>query len=265
MNFYWESKTINSVHSPYLYKLLTHIFELRKTYYADTALETLRQKLKQDETVITFEDHGAGSHKTSSSKLIQKTVKTLAATSTSNVYKCRLLRNLTLYFRPKVIMELGTNLGLATSYLNAGSPEAELHTIEGAEPLYDLACNNFKELNIKVTAYLGLFDTVLHKVPEVLSRADFVYMDGDHTYESTIKYFEWIWRAGPEKQVIVMDDINWSSGMRGAWNQIKRDYHCRTIDFYKLGLVIKDPELTASDHIKFIPRILKPLSFGFFG
>lgn len=250
-----------------MYDLVTSLFDINKSYYADAQIERLRERLLEDDrTILTFTDYGAGGQKGDGLQYEkQASPLTLTKKSTSNVYKCRLLRNLSLHSRPKTILELGTNLGLATCYLKAGSPSASVHTIEGAKALYDLAGEHFKELNLSITQYHGLFDAILEDIPSVIEQAELVYIDGDHTYEGTLRYFKKLWNEGPPNQIIVMDDINWSKGMRKAWAEIKAAYDCSSINLYKLGIVIKNEQLDHNQHIKCIPRIFKPLSMGFWG
>jgi len=71
--------------------------------------------------------------------------------------------------------------------------------------------------------------------------------------------------GGQKNKVLIVDDINWSDGMARAWKEIKQMPGVSTLDLYKMGIVIRNGNLKEDLHIKYIPRILKPLSFGFFG
>ena len=52
------------------------------------------------------------------------------------------------------------------------------------------------------------------------------------------------------KSVFVFDDINWSEGMKRAWNEIKNHPKVTvTIDLFMMGLVFFDPDLSKQDFV----------------
>ena len=53
------------------------------------------------------------------------------------------------YYQPSAILELGTSLGITTTYLSLAKPEAKLVTMEGSKEIERVAKLNFKtsELN----------------------------------------------------------------------------------------------------------------------
>jgi predicted O-methyltransferase YrrM len=52
---------------------------------------------------------------------------------------------------------------------------------------------------------------------------DFVYIDGNHRYEPTMKYFDLLMQYSHEGTILVSDDIHWSLEMTQAWKAIEKD------------------------------------------
>jgi len=259
IDFYLKADTINKVHSPYLYALITAMLEFDKSYYDDGALEALRAEYHSNNQTITFEDYGAGPSKQKTAKLSK-----LAKTSVSNKWKCRLLRNLVLFHRAESIVEFGTNLGISTAYLRMADKRARLITVEAADELMRYAKKNFKRLGYEAEFKTMTFDDYLGNLSLDHFHCDFFYLDGDHSYENTLRYFQFFWENGAEEMMLVLDDINWSAGMRAAWEEIKEKYKCYSVDIYKMGIVVKRPDVIESLHRKIVPRVFKPWQFGFF-
>jgi len=193
IKFYLESLTINKLHSPLVYKLVRQLFDLSKAYYDDYALEQVRAKMLKSKQSISYEDLGAGS-KASGSQIVTKRVSDLAKRSSSNRYKCKLIRNIVLFFQPDSMLELGTNLGMATAYMHSAAKSAKLVSIEGSSEIADLARENLQSLGYKSVEIINhSFDDFFDANPPSARQSELVYLDGNHRYESTIKYFDHVW------------------------------------------------------------------------
>lgn len=277
LKFYFTAKTINSVHSPFLYDFLHYILDLRREFYIDYSIEAQRQRLLKDKRIITYNDIGAGSHSNSSMSQVSKSIAQLTRVSSSNKFKCRLIRNVLTYFNPRTVIELGTNFGIATAYMHHAVPSAELISVEGIKPIYDIADDMIKRITRSTNLSLvhDTFDGFIEREKAKVKATQLVYIDGNHTYEGTISYAKTFWELNLEQpslranskvaKVLLLDDIYWSKGMQRAWLEIKSWGNCHTVDLYKLGIVLRLEEDTEPIHIKCLPRIMKPLSFGFFG
>lgn len=263
LRYYTKSQTIYSVHSPYLYDLISTVFDFDKSYYDFYNIELIRSKMLKDETQLDILDLGAGSTQAKP----KRSVSEIAKTSTSNNDKCKLLHNLCLYFQPQNILELGTNLGIATAYLHAACKGANFHTVEGDRNLAELAKGNFHQLGFgDIHLFNDPFDDYLISEKAFVDKVDFAYIDGNHRGDATLKYFYIISKNSCKKKVIILDDIYWSNDMYDAWQIIKTKVSCGfTIDFYKMGIVIIDPEYPETKHFNYIPWKYKPFSIGIFG
>jgi predicted O-methyltransferase YrrM len=151
----------------------------------------------------------------------------------------RALHRITAHLRPSVMVELGTSLGISSLYQASGNPNGTLYTIEGCGETAAIAEENFRSAGISnIRTITGNFDTELPELLRTLRRIDYAFVDGNHTYAATIKYFQLLKAKCHEDSVLVFDDINWSEGMQKAWHEIKADPDVTiTIDFFALGLV----------------------------
>jgi protein-L-isoaspartate O-methyltransferase len=90
-----------------------------------------------------------------------------------------------LYSLPATVLELGSSLGISTSYMAAAlPPQAKLHTVEGAAPVAALAQAHIQQLGYSQQVQLteGLFDEVLPALLPTLNAVDLAYIDGNHRY-----------------------------------------------------------------------------------
>lgn len=179
-------------------------------------------------------DIGAGSIK----KDKIKTLGTIAKVSSASPRKCRFLFSLVNYFQPSTIIELGTSVGISMAYMSLATKNSNIYTIEGNQQRFQQAIILFNKLNLNnIKAINGLFDDHLTELLRN-SKKLLVYVDGNHTYDATIRYFNDIARVADEDTVIVFDDIRWSSEMKRAWLMIINDNKVQTsIDFFTVGIV----------------------------
>ena len=70
---------------------------------------------------------------------------------------------------------------------------------------------------------------------------DFAFIDANHTYESTLSYFNAIKSKLSDNAIVIIDDIYWSREMAKVWKDITfyiDEGAC--IDIYKCGIIIFD-------------------------
>jgi predicted O-methyltransferase YrrM len=151
----------------------------------------------------------------------------------------QLLFRMVNYFQPKHVLELGTSLGITTSYLRAGNIGSAVTTVEGCPEIAAIAQKNWLYLGYEnISLHIGNFDEVL---PELLRKEqviDFVFFDGNHRKTATLEYFNRCLEKVNEKSVFVFDDIYWSAEMEEAWEEIKANEKVSvTIDLFFMGIV----------------------------
>lgn len=177
---------------------------------------------------------GAGSRRRIKILNISKYAKLTSATRRKGL----LLARLASWSKPGLIVELGTSFGVSTLYLNGGSPASAIITIEGNPQVAGLAADCFTSLRLtNIRVINGLFDELISELSGQVNEKCMVFIDGNHTYEATVKYFNAFMNAS----LIVFDDIRWSTGMIKAWENIcSRATRYTVIDLFDMGILIKN-------------------------
>jgi predicted O-methyltransferase YrrM len=236
----------HGIHSPFLYELISKVIFDKKHYHEYELFNAIRGELIHSQYFIEIEDFGAKSINFHKKK---RRIADMVQKSSVNSKFGKLLFRLVHYYKPDVVVELGTSLGLSAIYMAAANNQATLLTIEGDEGLCTFAEHLFEKHNIKNIIILhGSFDDMLNKIANEYSCPQFVFIDGDHNYDATMKYYEHFINV-MEEGIIVFDDINWSPGMRKAWHRIKNSTHVHaTIDLFFMGIVIKRKMITQTHY-----------------
>ncbi|RNI28444.1 class I SAM-dependent methyltransferase [Rufibacter immobilis] len=235
-SFWWRSGNAHGLHSPFVFNLYCHIIHHSGHFAAYDAVESLRDDLFQDHTVLDVTDFGAGSLAGATRK---RKISDIAQTAAKPARLGQLLFRLANHFKPATILELGTSLGLTTGYLGLARKTAKLYTFEGCPAIAAQARKNLKKLGLEnVQLVEGNLDQTLAQTLAALEKVDFVFFDGNHRYEPTLKYFEQCLTKAHEGSVFIFDDIYWSGEMTRAWKKIKQHPQVLlTVDLFYMGLV----------------------------
>ncbi len=250
---YWsKAQGITFLHSPFLYNLYENVIKDDKMYYAFSEIENLRFDFLLNNSEIHVKDLGAGSH------ILKNNIKKISQITKYSALQSkegRILFRLVEYLKPNYMIELGTSLGIGTLYLHLGSPHSVFYSVEGCPNVSDFAQKNIKNFTQKFPKTLtnaeklhfevGNIDDILPNLIEKLPQIDFVYLDANHRFEPTMRYFELILPKITQKTVLVFDDIHWSKEMLKAWNEIKKHPKITlAIDLYNMGIVFFDDNLS---------------------
>ena len=237
-NFRLKSKPRggHGIHSPFVYDLYTQCIDVKSKKAIFERIETVRKELLRDKSTIQLNDLGSGSKIKAKSST---TVASIAKRTSVPKYKGELLHKLSSYFKPKLIIELGTSLGISTMYLASGYNESKVYTIEGDSSLSKLAIENFNKIGLtNVNQINGDFDIRLPEVLSEIQKIGIAFIDGNHSEEATLKYFKLLSVKANSDTLIIFDDIRWSKGMEKAWNNICNDENVSiSIDLFDCGLV----------------------------
>ena len=237
----------HGIHSPFVFDFVKNVLNDKKEYAAYQQIENLRNNLLKDKTEIEIEDFGAGSSVMSSNKRV---VKEIAKSSLKNKKFAQLLFRIVQYYKPCTIIELGTSLGVTTSYFAAANKTAKLFTLEGSPNVAAIAQENFDELNLEnINLITGNFDDTLPPVLKTLEKVDLAFVDGNHRKNPTLQYFDQLLKKRNDQSIFIFDDIHWSAEMEEAWKQIQQHSSVTlTIDLFFIGLIFFRKDFKAKQH-----------------
>jgi predicted O-methyltransferase YrrM len=232
----FKAKTRHGVHSPFVYRQVDEVIYDNETKKVYPEVENLRKQLFIDNRIINITDLGAGSRLNNNR---QKKISDIAHNALKPPKLAQLLYRLAADIQPRNIIELGTCLGITTLYLQKAAPGAKIYTLEGCPETAGIANEIFKKAGLdEINLITGNFDNTLPDVINGLKQLDFVFVDGNHQKEATLKYFEWCLPKVHESTLLIFDDIYWSEGMKQAWDEIKANPKVTvTIDLFWIGLV----------------------------
>lgn len=236
IKYIFRSIHLHGIHSPFVFYIQHEIINENIPFYAFDDIESVRAKLLLSQQEISVKDLGALGEKQKERKL---KINEIARRSLKPAKDAQLLFRLAYYHKAENILELGTSLGITTSYLAKACPNAKIITIEGAPAVAKVAAVNLKKLDVlNVKQLVGDFKTELKPALEEFNQLDFVFFDGNHRYQVTINYFESCLPLAHENSIFVFDDIYWSTEMQKAWKKIKSHPSVTvTIDVYSMGIV----------------------------
>ncbi len=234
----------HSVHSPFVFKLLTEGVYVKNKEPEFEKIETVRNRLLRDDRLINVSDLGAGS--SFDGRLKSRSISEIAHKFAKSPAHCRFLFRLTRHLKPATMIELGTSLGISAMYQSAGNGTAKLFTLEGCPETANIARENFRNNNYySINCITGNFDETLPVLLEDLKNVDYTYIDGNHTYTATLRYFQLLKFYCHRNSVIIFDDIYWSDEMQQAWQEIKSDKDVTiSLDFYQFGIVFFNKDFT---------------------
>lgn len=218
----------HGVHSPFVYALAREVFPAGTSNYDQHPAELRRKILLNETAAINVTDFGTGTSGI-------RTIASIARRAAKPPKQAQLLHRIVQRFHPQLMLELGTSLGLTTLY-EVHDQVAQFVTIEGCPEIAAVAEETLKAT--PVTIVTGDFDRVLPEALKNFSQLDYVYFDGNHRRDPTLRYFEACVPLAHNETVFVFDDIHWSAEMESAWETIKAHPRAQvTIDLFHFGLV----------------------------
>lgn len=237
----------HGIHSPFVFDFITNVLNDKRNYYCYETIELLRKELKQNKSVLTIEDFGAGSH---TKQYNQRTVASVASSALKPKKWSQLLFRVVNHYGFKTLFELGTSLGITTSYLASANHTTTVVTMEGAPAVAAIAEQNFKKLSLQnIQLVAGNFDDTLISVLQSNSLIDFAFIDGNHRKEPTLHYFNQLLLKKHTNSAFVFDDIHWSKDMEDAWREIRaHEAVTLSIDLFFIGIVFFRQENKSKQH-----------------
>jgi len=219
----------------------------------------MRSLLGSSPALLELADFGAGARREGQNTSAQAlmTTRTLGKMTESSMpprwsyLLFRLIRELA----PNAALELGACVGISAAYQAAAmdlNENGRLITLEGATALAARSSRTLEELGLadRAEVRLGAFADTLTGVIADLAPLDYAFIDGHHIEQSTLSYAEQILPSLSDEAVLVFDDINWSDGMRRAWQTIlKDDRYALTVNLRAVGLAVVSKSATTRSHL----------------
>jgi len=231
--FWKDSSNRHGVHSPFVFDLIEKVLRNTSSPELGPKIEARRKVLISDVNSLHGLDPGAGS----SIEIKERRVKDIARISLSSPDQCRVLHHLVKYFKPKNYLEFGSCMGISAAYVASAGLE-RLISMEGNEGLFELSRETISQLGLDVDLRKGLFKDLLEPALKDLGQIDMAFIDGHHSADPTLKYFEHMKPYLHKGSVLIFDDIHWSEGMESAWAEIQKASEVTlTVDLYWCGLV----------------------------
>jgi predicted O-methyltransferase YrrM len=247
INYRLTAYTEHDVHSPFVYTFYTELI-LKQDPYADfEVLKSLRKSLLNNPQLLEVTDLGAGSRKMATNK---RAISNIARHGIAQKKQAEFLYRLVRRFSPKTMIELGTSIGLTSLYLSKASPDSTLYTIEGCPNISAFSKSLFQKQEAhSISTIQGNFNDELPKLLSQLNTVDFMYFDGNHAYEPTMRYFTMALEKKQASTIMVFDDIHWSAGMEQAWKEIRSNPEVTlSMDFFHFGIVFFRTEQKNKEH-----------------
>jgi len=233
LKFLRKSKNQHGVHSPFVYDLVTKCFYDRQQKTSYEIIKLFRKSIKKNRSKITVTDLGAGSRVF---KTPVRAISKIGKHAGTKLKRAKLLNRLITYLNIETALELGTSVGMATVALAAGNPSTKLTTIEGCKETSNTAKKLFEKFQLENVNVIN--DNFEKALKNLHSPFDLIFVDGNHSKEATLSYFNALLKLVHNDTVIIFDDIYLSREMTEAWEEIKSHQKVTvTIDTFKWGFV----------------------------
>ena len=192
-----------------------------------------RLNMLADNTMLNVKDFGTGNSG-------QRKVKDIARRSSTDVRYGSVMQKIIDAFKVEHILELGTSVGIGTMFLARTNAKAEVTTVEGCPETCKFAKSEFAKRKIANVNFVNDdFDHLFASNVLKDKHFDLAFIDGNHTSEATIRYFDNIInKYSNKKSIIIVDDINWSRDMYDAWKKISsRMPDSLRINLFRMGII----------------------------
>lgn len=234
IKYRWNAKSRHGIHSPFVYDFVDVCIRHEVGSEDAVFLNELFQTLQSNSKEISIQDFGAGSKKLGNTRKISSIFKT----SSSKGKYGELLYRLAKHYQPKEILELGTSLGVGSSYFALGSKNSHVTTIEACENTRSVALNQLQRLD-NIESKAATFDQYIKQLPKD-KQFDLIFIDGHHDGKALMDYLDRLQQHSHDETIFVLDDIRWSDSMKSAWDKIVSDprFHL-SMDLFRVGIVLR--------------------------
>lgn len=242
-----SNKKGHGIHSPFVFNFIQKVLNNKTALPIFEQIEQTRNHFLNTTQKIPVWDQGAGSRNNSSKT---RSIHYIARTSLKSKKFGQLFYRMVDHYQPPTILELGTSLGITTSYLAAAAKGKTVVTMEGAPAVASLAKEGFQQNGFtNIQSMEGNFDQTLPVYLDTIDSIGLAFIDGNHQYEPTIQYFNALIEKSSDTSIFIFDDIHWSKEMESVWAYIKlHERVTLTIDLFSIGIVFFRKEQKEKTH-----------------
>lgn len=261
-HFFRSAKTLHQIDSPFVAHFIQEVLEDRRSFYVFPIANAIRKELEQNKDWIESMDYGAASKSLKNRRSVGAVAKNTAISPRVGEYLFKIINT----YKPEIMLELGTALGISSIYQAAAALGGDLISIEANPTLANLAEAQINELGLpNVTIINGTFASVLPELLEELPKIDYVFMDGHHEKEARLTYFELLLPKLHQDSILVFSDIYWSDDMKEAWDDLCAHPKVQlSIDLFDIGIIFFQPSIIEKQHFKLVPITWKFWRLGLF-
>ena len=237
IKYTWNTKVRKGIPSPFLRDFYKNCLSIPLDSNSRAELKQLFTRLKSDQRILKIEDFGVGSKRLGSSRKVS----TILKTSSSKGKYGKLLYQLNKHYKFKNCLELGTSLGVGTTYLSLGDSKTKTTTVEACTNTREIALENFENKPNIHSVHLTFENFLKNHQNDIY---DFVYIDGHHDGDALIQYMKMLELFTDANTIFVLDDIRWSQSMFHAWKEltINNDFQV-VIDLFRAGVLRRSEKL----------------------
>lgn len=192
-----------------------------------------RLNMLADGTELNVTDFGTG-------KSGMRKVKQIARKSSTEPRYGGVIQKIIDSFGIETVLELGTSVGVGTMFLARTNAKTDVTTVEGCPETCKFAKSEFGKRKIANVNFINDdFDHLFDSQALNGQKFDLFIMDGNHTCEATLRYFNHIVNNHcGQKSIIVIDDINWSRDMYRAWKEISAKMQdSLRLNLFRMGII----------------------------
>lgn len=250
LGYFLDRTDHHSLQTPFAYFLYRNLRSFyRLNCKGNPDLEKVRIALAQDHRVLNIKDEGAGSIYSVGTK---RSIASICKITTSSLSYNLLYQFLVTQTPSRIVLELGTSLGINTGYL-AAKATGLVYTFEADAGLLEVARQNLGIFS-NIRFILGNIQGTLPEFLKGQSQIDFIQVDAHHTFEATIEYCKLAWPYLHENSILVIGDIHWSADMKKAWSEIKKFPKVRaSMDFFECGVLFFKQGIQLEHHVLYYP------------
>jgi predicted O-methyltransferase YrrM len=146
-------------------------------------------------------------------------------------------------FEARLVLELGTCLGISGAYMASSSSQPRLVTLEGSRALPDVATTTIAAVSPTADIIRGPFEqtlpTTLDRLRREQTKIDVVYLDGHHDASATLYYVRSLIPHLAPESLVVLDDVYLFRDMWRAWETLSQTPGMTTaLNIGRFGLLV---------------------------